>query len=204
MWQWNPKLRQSWEKEEFRHQNEKSVSLAHGAMSEGRGNFLHKRKWLQRWNCSQTQKKDFLRLLYSDCTNISGVLHLICNLLPLWTFTSDLCSNSVFSNASLCLSLCYIEAFAVRGITWVVTTWLVFMAAVSEDMWSNQPHASCDIGWAGILKLSVDPGVLGATGMEWNRNNKDFLVLALVLGLYWDCMLIWLHFSRCRYFLWIH
>lgn len=117
---------------------------------------------------------------------------------------SALCSNSVFSNVSLCLSLCYIEAFAVRDITWVVTTWLVFMAAVSGDIWSNQPHASGDTGWPGILQLSVDPGVSGATGMEWNRNNKAFLVSAALLSLYWYCMLIRLHFSRCRYFLWIH
>lgn len=108
-------------------------------------------------------------------------------------------SYSVFSNASLCLS---IEALAVRDITWVVTTWLVFMAAISEDIWSNQPHANSDTGWAKILK-SMDPGVSGATGMEWNRNNNTFLFSTVLLGLYRDCRLIWLHYSRCRYFFWI-
>lgn len=39
------------------------------------------------------------------------------------------------------------------------------MAATSEIVFSNQPHASSDIGEAGILKLSTDAGVLGATGM---------------------------------------
>lgn len=78
---------------------------------------------------------------------------------------SALCPNSVFSNVSLCLSLCYIEIFAVRDITWFVTTWLVFMAAISEIVLSNQPHASSDIGEAAILKLSMDAGVLGDTDM---------------------------------------
>lgn len=39
------------------------------------------------------------------------------------------------------------------------------MAAISEIVLSNQPHASGDIGEAPILKLSMDAGVLGATDM---------------------------------------
>lgn len=35
------------------------------------------------------------------------------------------------------------------------------MAAISEVVLSNQPHASSDIGEAGILKLSMDASVLG-------------------------------------------
>lgn len=82
---------------------------------------------------------------------------------------SALCSNSVFSNVSLCLSLCYIEAFAVRDITWVVTTWLVFMAAVSGDIWSNQPHASGDtagLEFFSCLLIQVSQGLLAWNGTE--------------------------------------
>lgn len=56
------------------------------------------------------------------------------------------------------------------------------MAAISEIVLSNQPHASSDIGKAGILKLPMDAGALGATGMGSNRNSKAFLVPAVLLG----------------------
>lgn len=63
------------------------------------------------------------------------------------------------------------------------------MAAISEIVLSNQPHASSDIGKTGILKLPMDAGALGATGMGSNRNSKAFLVPAVLLGvvvlLYW-------------------
>lgn len=56
------------------------------------------------------------------------------------------------------------------------------MAAISEIVLSNQPHESSDIGKAGILKLSMDAGALGATGMGSNRNSKTFLVSAALFG----------------------
>lgn len=56
------------------------------------------------------------------------------------------------------------------------------MAAISEVVLSNQPHASSDIGEAGILLLSMDAGGLGVTGMGENRNSKAFLVPAVLLG----------------------
>lgn len=62
--------------------------------------------------------------------------------------TSALCSNTAFSNASLCLISCYIEVFAVRDLTWVVRTWMVFTAAVWEYLGQS---TSCKhwywLGW---------------------------------------------------------
>lgn len=189
MWKQKPKLRQIWGKEELRQQNEKPVTQTHGAKSEGRENVLHKRKWQQSKTVLRPRRRTFWGF------SVPTVL----TFLMCWIWfaiyfhykllLSALCPNSVFSNVSLCLSLGYIEIFAVRDITWFVTTWLVFMAAISEVVLSNQPHASSDIGEAGILLLSMDAGGLGVTGMGENRNSKAFLVPAVLLGVvglvYW-------------------
>lgn len=160
MWKWKPKLRQMWEQEKLRQQNEKPATQTHSAKSEGRENVLYKRKW--------QQSKTVLRPRWRTLWGFS--VPTIPTFLMCWIWfaiyfhykvlLSAQCPNSDFSNVSLCLSLCYIEIFAVRNITWFVTTWLVFMAATSEIVLSNQPHASSGIGEAGILKLSVDIGVL--------------------------------------------
>lgn len=156
MWQWRPKLRQRWEKEELRHHNEKSVTLAQAAKSEGWGLFFifFTRESDSKYRIAFRPRR---RTLWSFSPSLSPSLSLktLLTFLMHWIWfviyfhykllLSALCSNSVFSNVSLCLIFCYIEVFAVRDLTWVVTTWLVFMAAVSEDIWNNQPHAHSDM-----------------------------------------------------------
>lgn len=60
------------------------------------------------------------------------------------------------------------------------------MAAISEIVLSNQPHASTDIGKAGVLKLPIDAGALGATGMGSIEIAKPFLFQLFCL--------VWLYF----------
>lgn len=152
MWQWRPKLRQRWEKEELRHHNEKSVTLAQAAKSEGWGFFF----FLQEKVTANIELHSDPEEGHSEASPPPLSLKTLLTFLMHWIWfviyfhykllLSALCSNSVFSNVSLCLIFCYIEVFAVRDLTWVVTTWLVFMAAVSEDIWNNQPHAHSDMG----------------------------------------------------------
>lgn len=96
------------------------------------------------WNCSLSFSLIyiyfFILLTFLMCW-IWFVIYFHYKILP-----SALCSNTAFSNASLCLISYYTEVFAVRDLTWVVSTWMVFMAAVSENIRDNEPHACIDTG----------------------------------------------------------
>lgn len=135
------------------------------------------------WNCSLSFSLIYIYFFYS--ANISDVLNLICNLLPLQNFTiSPMFKHSllkcfIMSNFILYWSICC------QGLN----LGCQYMNGIHGScLWEYQGQwTSCMhrywLGWNSHVVSGSNFFFLEDIGMGWKRNNKIFLVWAVLLAL---------------------